>query len=142
MAVVVTAQCIKCKYTDCVEVCPVDCFYEGEVMVVINPDECIDCGLCEPECPEFAIIPDSYGSAQQWVEINRKFSAQWPRISEKHGAHPEASAFKGLDGKYPEHFSERPVANSGVTTEEKAKVWGRAASDMAGSAARDRKRPE
>ena len=57
MAYVVKQNCIKCKYTDCVEVCPVDCFYEGDNMLVINPDECIDCGVCEPECPTDAILP-------------------------------------------------------------------------------------
>ena len=59
MTYVVTEACIKCKYTDCVEVCPVDCFYEGENMLVIHPDECIDCGVCEPECPADAIKPDT-----------------------------------------------------------------------------------
>ena len=59
MTYVVTEACIKCKYMDCVEVCPVDCFYEGENMLVINPDECIDCGVCEPECPPEAILPDT-----------------------------------------------------------------------------------
>ena len=59
MTYVVTDACIKCKYTDCVEVCPVDCFYEGENMLVINPSECIDCGVCEPECPAEAILPDT-----------------------------------------------------------------------------------
>src|SRR6516164_5252688 len=59
MTYVVTEACIRCKYMDCVEVCPVDCFYEGENMLVIHPDECIDCGVCEPECPVDAIIPDS-----------------------------------------------------------------------------------
>ena len=59
MTYVVTQDCIKCKYTDCVEVCPVDCFYEGDEFLVINPDECIDCGVCEPECPAGAIIPDT-----------------------------------------------------------------------------------
>ena len=57
MAFVVTESCIECKHTDCVEVCPVDCFYEGENMLVIHPDECIDCGVCEPECPAEAIHP-------------------------------------------------------------------------------------
>ena len=61
MAYVVTEACIKCKYMDCVEVCPVDCFYVGENMLVIHPDECIDCGVCEPECPVDAILPDSEG---------------------------------------------------------------------------------
>ena len=51
MAFIVGDACVKCKLTDCVEVCPVDCFYEGPNMLVINPDECIDCALCEPECP-------------------------------------------------------------------------------------------
>ena len=59
MTYLVNEKCIKCKYTDCVEVCPVDCFYEGENMLVINPDECIDCGVCEPECPVDAIISDT-----------------------------------------------------------------------------------
>jgi ferredoxin len=69
MTYVVTEACIKCKYLDCVEVCPVDCFYEGENMLVINPDECIDCGVCEPECPAEAIIPDSEPEAEKWVEV-------------------------------------------------------------------------
>ena len=59
MTYIVKDECIKCKLTDCVEVCPVDCFYEGENMLVINPDECIDCGVCEPECPIDAIVPDT-----------------------------------------------------------------------------------
>ena len=59
MTYIVNENCIKCKYTDCVEVCPVDCFYEGENMLVIHPDECIDCGVCEPECPVDAIKPDT-----------------------------------------------------------------------------------
>ena len=71
MTYVVNEACIKCKYMDCVEVCPVDCFYEGENMLVIHPDECIDCGVCEPECPAEAIVPDSEPSAEKWVEINR-----------------------------------------------------------------------
>ena len=60
MAFVVTETCIKCKYTDCVEVCPVDCFYEGPDFLVIHPDECIDCALCEPECPIDAILSEVY----------------------------------------------------------------------------------
>jgi ferredoxin len=68
MTYVVTEACIRCKYMDCVEVCPVDCFYEGENMLVIHPDECIDCGVCEPECPVEAIIPDSETAAEQWLE--------------------------------------------------------------------------
>ena len=71
MTYVVTEACIKCKYMDCVEVCPVDCFYEGENMLVINPDECIDCGVCEPECPPKAIVPDTEKGMEQWLEVNR-----------------------------------------------------------------------
>ena len=78
MTYVVTENCIACKYTDCVEVCPVDCFYEGENMLVIHPDECIDCGVCEPECPADAIRPDTEPDLEQWVEFNRKYSEDWP----------------------------------------------------------------
>ena len=72
MTYVVTENCIACKYTDCVEVCPVDCFYEGENMLAIHPDECIDCGVCEPECPADAIRPDTEPGMEKWVEFNRK----------------------------------------------------------------------
>ena len=80
MTYVVTEACIKCKYMDCVEVCPVDCFYEGENMLVINPDECIDCGVCEPECPPNAILPDTEKGLEKWLELNRSLSATWPNI--------------------------------------------------------------
>jgi ferredoxin len=93
MTYVVTESCIKCKYTDCVEVCPVDCFYEGENMLVINPDECIDCGVCEPECPIEAIKPEAEDNIE-WQEINREYSAKWPNISLKKSPLPEADEFK------------------------------------------------
>ena len=83
MPYVVNQNCIKCKYTDCVEVCPVDCFYEGENMLVIHPDECIDCGVCEPECPVDAITPDTDSQADDWVETNKKFSETWPNLTKK-----------------------------------------------------------
>ena len=67
MTYVVTDACIRCKYMDCVEVCPVDCFYEGENMLVIHPDECIDCGVCEPECPAEAIKPDTEPGLEKWL---------------------------------------------------------------------------
>ena len=70
MTYVVTDACIRCKYMDCVEVCPVDCFYEGENMLVINPNECIDCGVCEPECPAEAILPDTESGLEKWLELN------------------------------------------------------------------------
>ena len=68
---------------DCVEVCPVDCFYEGENMLVIKPDECIDCGVCELECPIDAIEPDTNEGTNQWVELNTKYSESWPNITKK-----------------------------------------------------------
>ena len=83
MAFIVVESCIKCKLTDCVEVCPVDCFYEGPNMLVINPDECIDCALCEPECPVDAIEPDIKEGAGKWVEMNKKYSETWPCITKK-----------------------------------------------------------
>ncbi len=111
MAYVVTDNCIRCKYTDCVDVCPVDCFYEGENMLVINPDECIDCGVCEPECPADAIEVESDENIK-WLEINRKYSEIWPNISESKGALPEADDFKGKANKLEEYFSEAPGEGS------------------------------
>ena len=103
MTYVVTENCIKCKYTDCVEVCPVDCFYEGENMLVIHPDECIDCGVCVPECPAEAIFSDSEPQAtEQWLELNRKYSAIWPNIPIKKPAPPDADAQNGRPGKLAE----------------------------------------
>ena len=84
MTYVVDEKCIKCKHMDCVEVCPVDCFYEGENMLVIKPDECIDCGVCEPECPTDAIKADTeQESAKSWIELNEKYSNLWPNITKK-----------------------------------------------------------
>ena len=84
MTYVVDENCIKCKHMDCVDVCPVDCFYEGENMLVINPDECIDCALCEPECPVNAIWSDDELPPEQipFIEINAKLSEVWPNIDE------------------------------------------------------------
>ena len=107
MTYVVTEACIKCKYTDCVEVCPVDCFYEGENMLVINPDECIDCGVCEPECPAEAIVPDTEDGIEQWTELNAKYSVEWPNITEKKDALPDADAQKDAEGKLAD-FSPNP----------------------------------
>ena len=83
MTYVVNQACIKCKYMDCVEVCPVDCFYEGENMLVIHPDECIDCGVCEPECPAEAILPDTEPGMEEYLELNKKYSEIWPNITMK-----------------------------------------------------------
>ena len=108
MTYVVTEACIKCKYMDCVEVCPVDCFYEGENMLVINPDECIDCGVCEPECPAEAILPDTEGEAEKWLELNREWSNAWPNITRKGPAPEDADEHKGEPGKFGKYFSPDP----------------------------------
>jgi ferredoxin len=105
MPYIVTEACIKCKYTDCVEVCPVDCFYEGENMLVIHPDECIDCGVCEPECPVEAIVPDSDPKGDALAEVNREYAEQWPNITRKKAAPADADAWKDTPNKYAEHFS-------------------------------------
>jgi ferredoxin len=107
MPYVVTDACIRCKYMDCVEVCPVDCFYEGETMLVIHPDECIDCGVCEPECPAEAIIPDTNKLAEKWMELNREYSAKWPNVTHKKPPAPDADEWKGKGDKYPAQFSEK-----------------------------------
>ena len=107
MTFVVTDNCIKCKYTDCVEVCPVDCFYEGENMLVINPDECIDCGVCEPECPADAIKAET-PELLNWVEINRDYAMQWPVLTKKKPAPADADSFKDVPNKYETHFSANP----------------------------------
>ena len=83
MTYIVNEKCIKCKEMDCVDVCPVDCFYEGENMLVIKPEECIDCGVCEPECPVDAITADTVEGATKWVDINTKYSELWPNITKK-----------------------------------------------------------
>ena len=86
MTYVVTDNCIKCKYMDCVEVCPVDCFYEGENMLVIHPDECIDCGVCEPECPAEAIKPDTEPGLEQWLKLNAEYGQELAEHHRKEGA--------------------------------------------------------
>ena len=78
MTYIVNDNCIKCKYMDCVEVCPVDCFYEGENMLVIHPDECIDCGVCEPECPVEAIKPDTEPGVEKWLSVNAEYAKTGP----------------------------------------------------------------
>tara|TARA_B100000214_G_scaffold58737_1_gene38049 strand:+ start:3637 stop:4242 length:606 start_codon:yes stop_codon:yes gene_type:complete len=101
MAYVVTESCIKCKYTDCVEVCPVDCFYEGPEFLVIHPDECIDCGLCEPECPIEAIYADDELPENQieFIEINAKLADVYENITEAKDPLPEADEFKDVNEK-------------------------------------------
>jgi ferredoxin len=108
MTYVVTENCIKCKYMDCVEVCPVDCFYEGENMLVIHPDECIDCGVCEPECPAEAIKPDTEPGLENWLKLNTEFSKSWPNITVKKPSPEDAKEWDGVEGKMEKHFSPNP----------------------------------
>jgi len=101
MTFVVTESCIKCKYTDCVEVCPVDCFYEGPNFLVIHPDECIDCALCEPECPVNAIfaedeLPDNQ---KRFQELNAELAQKWPNITVKKEAPADAAEWEAVEDK-------------------------------------------
>jgi ferredoxin len=101
MTFVVGENCIKCKHTDCVEVCPVDCFYEGPNMLVIHPDECIDCALCEPEGPVDAIfsedeLPDDQ---QDFLTLNEELAGIWPNITERKEALPDAEQWATREGK-------------------------------------------
>ncbi len=91
---IVNDSCIRCKLMDCVEVCPVDCFYEGENMLVIHPDECIDCGVCEPECPVDAIKPDTEPGFEKWLSLNAEYAKAWPNITVK-----KAPPFEGVGGE-------------------------------------------
>ena len=109
MTYIVNDKCINCRHTDCVEVCPVDCFYLGENTIVIHPDECIDCGVCEPECPVDAIKPDTEDGANKWVEHNTEYSNVWSNISK---ARPEdvpkdQERWRGVENKI-KYFSEKP----------------------------------
>ena len=113
MTYIVNENCIKCKYMDCIEVCPVDCFYEGENMLVIHPDECIDCGVCEPECPPEAIVPDTDPGADKWLELNREFSETWPNITRQGTPPSDADAFDGIAGKYEKYFTANPGKGDG-----------------------------
>ncbi len=97
MTFVVTENCIKCKYTDCVDVCPVDCFHEGPNFLVIDPEECIDCTLCEPECPAEAIFAEDELPAEQekFIAINAELAEKWPTITEVKDALPDADEWNG-----------------------------------------------
>jgi ferredoxin len=101
MTFIVGENCIKCKHTDCVEVCPVDCFYEGPNMLVIHPDECIDCALCEPECPVDAIFADDEVPEDQvpFIELNAELAEVWPNITEIKPAPQDAEEWDGKPGK-------------------------------------------
>ncbi|MFT7667961.1 MAG: ferredoxin [Planctomycetota bacterium] len=108
MTHVVAEPCVKCKYTDCVDVCPVDCFREGENFLVIDPDECIDCGACVPECPTEAIfaeedLPEKWES---YTDFNTKMSEDWPEITEQKDALEDADEWKEVEDK-KEHLNEK-----------------------------------
>ena len=101
MTYVVTENCIKCKYTDCVDVCPVDCFYEGKNFLVIDPEECIDCSLCVPACPAEAIYPDDEIPSEQkeFINLNAELAKQWPNITQIKSPPEDADHWNGTTGK-------------------------------------------
>jgi len=101
MTHVVTESCIKCKYTDCVDVCPVDCFHEGPNMLVIDPDECIDCAVCIPECPVNAIYAeeDVPEGQRDFTALNADLARAWPVITDKKDPPPDADSFKDVKDK-------------------------------------------
>ena len=101
MTYLVTENCIKCKHTDCVSVCPVDCFYEGPNFLAINPDECIDCGVCVPECPVDAIVADNNKDIDVvfWTDLNRRLSKKWTNICETKDPLPDHDAWNGKSTK-------------------------------------------
>jgi ferredoxin len=101
MAYVVTEACIKCKYTDCVDICPVDCFREGPNFLVIDPDECIDCTLCVPECPAEAIFAedDVPGGQKAFIALNAELAKVWPAIIERKTPPADADQWKGVSDK-------------------------------------------
>ena len=107
MTYVVVESCIRCKLTDCVEVCPVDCFYEGENMLVIHPDECIDCGVCEPECPLDAIKPDTDDGLGDWLELNRRYAESWPNITRQKEHPADSDEWRDVKDK-KRYFSPNP----------------------------------
>lgn len=103
MTYVVTDACVKCKYTDCVEVCPVDCFHEHKNMVVINPETCIDCGVCELECPVSAIKPGSE-ELLVWIERAKQMSQNLPQITTRKNPLPEADLHSNEKNKYEKYM--------------------------------------
>ena len=107
MTYIVNDACIACKYTDCVEVCPVDCFYEGENMLVIDPDVCIDCGVCIPDCPIGAIEEES-DELSKFIMLARKYTPKWPVITKEKPPMKDADVYKDVENKFEKHFSDKP----------------------------------
>jgi len=127
MTYVVTENCINCKFQDCVTVCPVDCFYEGENFLVIHPEECIDCGVCEPECPADAIRADTETGLEAWLAVNAKYAEIWPNITEIGTVPPDAEDWNGKPGKAgllitgeapAEPHAQKPIYDAGDTARE------------------------
>ena len=114
MAYVITDNCIKDDL--CLEACPNDSIhprkdeagYEAATQLYIDPNECIDCGVCEPECPAEAILPDTENGLEQWLELNAQYSAEWPNITTKHETPADADEYKGVEGKFEKFFSPDP----------------------------------
>jgi ferredoxin len=105
---VVTENCIKCKTMDCVEVSPVDCFYEGETMLVVHLDECIDCSVCEPECPVDAIVPGTAPELERWLQLNAEYATLWPNVITKREPAADFKEFIGVAEKFEKYFSPNP----------------------------------
>ena len=109
MTHIVAEPCVGCKYTDCVVVCPVECFYEGEQMLYIHPEECIDCEACVPECPVEAIKPDTEDDKDgKWLAVNSKFAEIWPNITLRKDPPADADKMSEESGKFEKYFSENP----------------------------------
>src|SRR5258708_3181649 len=108
MGYVVTEDCIRCKRMDCVEICPVNCFYEGANMLVIHPEECIDCGVCEAECPEEAILPSTDPRSAAWTALNAQYASRWPVILKRGRAPDDADDFHGVPDKCTRYFDSNP----------------------------------
>jgi ferredoxin len=109
MTFVVNDACIRCKYMDCVAVCPVDCFHEGATMLVIDPDDCVDCGACWVACPASAIQGDYEKGVEPWLDLNRRFAPLWPTVVRKNGqTPPDADVYREVPGKFDKYFSPEP----------------------------------
>jgi ferredoxin len=109
MTYVVTESCIKCKYMDCVPVCPVHCFHEGANMLVIDPATCIDCDECRPACPAKAIKPDSAPGVEKWLKLNADFVKRWPNITKKKNPPVDADKWAGVADKFKKYFDPEPA---------------------------------